>query len=385
MKKKIAILGATGSVGSQALSVARVFKDKLDVVMLSAYSNTTKLCELANEFKPSYIAMEGLDDSAEIKNNISYDANIFVGNKSILNALSECDCDLVLLSVVGIAGLAVFEQCIKMGKTIALANKESLVCGGEIVLDLIKKHCAKIIPVDSEHSAIYECLNDSFDTTNVRNIIITASGGPFRGKKREELLNVTPQMAVKHPNWSMGQKISIDSATLANKGLEVIEAYYMFGMQPGNINVVVHPQSIVHSMIEYFDSSVIAQMGQTDMRLPIQKALLESKSEEFILNKPLDLTLIGSLTFEKPDLETFRCLKLAYECLKQKGNMPAVYNIANEGAVDLFIKEKISFLEISNVIEKCMDKFSDVKCTGIKEILELNNIVRDYITKSYRA
>ena len=383
MKRKIAILGATGSIGTQTIDIAREFKDEIEIVMMSANVSYEKLCALANEFSVPFVAINEKRFEDKVKSGINYDAHFFCGEEGTKKALEECGCDTVVIAVVGMAGLPLFEKSIDLGLEIALANKESLVCGGSVAVKLLEEHKINLLPVDSEHCAIYECLGNSFDASGVKNIIITASGGPFRGKSREELKNVTPKMAANHPKWSMGRKISIDSATLANKGLEVMEAYYMFKKAPENIKVLVHPQSIVHSMVEFNDCSIIAQMSPVDMRLPVQKALLSTKEKRYAFGSPLDFAKIGSLTFENPDLETFRCLQLAYDAIKMGRSLTAVYNDADEGAVDAFVKGKIAFNDIPKVIEDCMDKFYYEEGKCIEEIMHINTKVRKYIEKNF--
>ncbi len=383
MKKRIAILGATGSVGTQALDVARKLTDEIEVVCLAANKETHALYKSAQEFRPKYIALSSESADTREFEKLDYNSVILRGQNALTTAALECGADLAVLAVDGIAGLETFAACLKNRIPVALANKESLVCGGDIVLEIMRKTGTGVLPVDSEHSAIFQCLGDSYDTTRVKKLLITASGGPFRGKKREELKDVSVGQALRHPNWSMGQKITIDSATLANKGLEVIEAHFLFGMALEKIDVLVHPQSVVHSMVEFNDNSIIAQLGPVDMHLPLQKALLFPKMQAFVMNKSLDLFEVGKLTFEKPDLETFSCLSLAYDALREKGAMTTIFNVANEVAVAMFIREKIKFLGIADLISESMDKFAGESCKSIEEILHINDKVREYLLHKY--
>lgn len=381
MRKRIAILGATGSVGGQALDVAGKLPDDIEVVYVSAHRNVEKLFGIAQKFKPQYIVVTDEHADTAIFESLDYKPVLVRGKKGLVQATVDCGAHLVVLAVDGIAGLETFVSCLKRRIPIALANKESLVCGGDVVLGIMRETGTQVLPVDSEHSALFQCLNDSYDTNNVKKLLITASGGPFRGKKRSDLENVTPEMAIRHPNWSMGRKISIDSATLANKGLEVIEAHFMYGVEADNIEVLVHPQSIVHSMVEFRDHSILAQMGPVDMHLPLQKAMLFPRMEPFVMEKSLDLVSIGQLSFEKPDMETFRCLALAYEALRQKGAATVIFNVANEAAVALFVQKKIKFLAIAELIAESMERFSAMSCKSIEEILHINDTVREYLQK----
>ncbi len=383
MRKRIAILGATGSVGSQALDVAGKLPDDIEVVCVSAHRNMEKLLGIANRFRPPYIVVTNEEADARLLEGLDYKPVVTRGNKAMVQAALDCGAELVVLAVDGIAGLETFAACLRHRIPVALANKESLVCGGDVVLEIIRETGTQVLPVDSEHSALFQCLGDSYNTRGVKKLLITASGGPFRGKKKSDLANVTLEMALKHPNWSMGRKISIDSATLANKGLEVIEAHYMYGVEAENIEVLVHPQSIVHSMVEFKDHSILAQMGPVDMHLPLQKAMLFPRMEPFVMEKSLDLVSIGQLTFEKPDMETFRCLALAYEALREKGAATTIFNVANEAAVALFIQGKIQFLEIAELIGESMDRFCALSCKSIEEILHINDTVREYLLSKY--
>ena len=299
-----------------------------------------------------------------------------------LNAIASMpEVDMVVTSVVGMIGLEPTMHAIKAGKDIALANKETLVVAGELVMGEARKHGVKILPVDSEHGAIFQCLQGN-EKSDVANLLLTASGGPFRGKCREELLDTTVDEALSHPNWNMGKKISIDSATLMNKGLEVIEAHWLFDMPYDNINVIVHPQSIIHSMVEYVDGSILAQLSNPDMRLPIQYALNFPERKKSVIKK-LDFFELQSLTFEKPDMSTFRCLELAYEAGKAGGTMPAILNAANEAAVALFLNKKIKFLDIGRIIEDCMSRFAVSREFTIEDVISLDSEVKKYVYKKH--
>ena len=352
-KKHIAILGSTGSIGTQTLDVARAHADKLTVEVLTAGRNAQLLIEQAREFVPNTVVIAGESKYSEVKTALSdLDIKVWAGAKAIEDVVQMNTIDTVVTAMVGYAGLSSTIKAIEAGKNIALANKETLVVAGELITKLVAKHKVRVTPVDSEHSAIFQCLVGEPD---VEKLIITASGGPFRTKSIDELRTATPQQALKHPNWNMGAKITIDSATMMNKGLEVIEAHWLFGIPYEQIEVTVHPQSIIHSMVQFIDGSVKAQMGLPDMKLPIQYAL--SYPDRW----PSDFGRINfksqqPLTFEAPDLEKFRCLALAYEALGKGGNMPAIMNAANEVAVDAFLKGRIGFLDIAETIGKTMQQ-----------------------------
>ena len=350
-KKHIAILGSTGSIGTQTLDVARAHADKLTVEVLTAGRNAQLLIEQAREFVPNTVVIADESRYSEVKSALAdLDIKVWAGAKAIEDVVQMNTVDTVVTAMVGYAGLSSTIKAIEAGKNIALANKETLVVAGELITKLVAKHKVMVTPVDSEHSAIFQCLVGEPD---VEKLIITASGGPFRTKSIDELRTATPQQALKHPNWNMGAKITIDSATMMNKGLEVIEAHWLFGIPYEQIEVTVHPQSIIHSMVQFIDGSVKAQMGLPDMKLPIQYAL--SYPDRW----PSDFGRINfksqqPLTFEAPDLEKFRCLALAYEALGKGGNMPAIMNAANEVAVDAFLKGRIGFLDIAETIGKTM-------------------------------
>jgi 1-deoxy-D-xylulose-5-phosphate reductoisomerase len=357
--KLISILGSTGSIGTQTLDIVRDHPDRFQVVGLAAGNNITLLAQQIREFKPEIVAIQN-----EIKLVELHEAIANVPDKPILLAGKEAICEVarygqaqsVVTGIVGCAGLLPTIAAIKAGKEIALANKETLIAGGPVVLPLIKEYGVQLLPADSEHSAIFQCLQ-GVPEKGLRKIILTASGGSFRDLPVEKLANVTVKDALKHPNWSMGQKITIDSATLMNKGLEVIEAHYLFGLDYDDIDIVIHPQSIIHSMIELQDTSVLAQLGWADMRLPLLYAL--SYPDRIPTNwETLDLVKVGSLTFREPDHHKYPCMQLAYAAGRAGGCLPAVLNAANEQAVALFLEEKITFLDIPRLIESVCDRFS---------------------------
>ena len=376
--KRISILGSTGSIGTQTLDVIRKNKDKFELVAISANKNINLLLEQIYEFNPKHVAVYDTDSYLKLKDILDgKNIEILCGMEGLKTISSLDEIDVLLTAIVGMIGLEPTLEAIKHKKDIALANKETLVCAGKLVMEEARKNNVNILPVDSEHSAIFQALNGE-NKKDIEKIILTASGGPFRGRKKSELINVTKKQALKHPNWSMGQKISIDSSTLMNKGLEVIEAKWLFDVD--NIDVLVHPQSIIHSMIEFIDSSVIAQLGCPDMKLPIQYALtyperIQSDFERFNLSK------IGSLTFENPDIETFPCLKLAYDSLKMGGTYSAVLNSANEVLVNKFLEEKIKFYDIPYYIERCLENHNSIENPTLEEILEIDKVTRMNLSK----
>ncbi|AIY78891.1 1-deoxy-D-xylulose-5-phosphate reductoisomerase [Clostridium botulinum] len=380
--KKLSILGVTGSIGTQALDVIKNSNGELKLIGVTANSSVEKMIKIIEEFNPKYVGMMDKTCAGEIKeycdkNNKS---TIVLSEMKGLNKIASLEeIDIVLTSLVGMIGLEPTLEAIKAKKDIALANKETLVVAGELVMSEAKKNNVKILPVDSEHSAIYQSLRGN-DLKTLNKIILTASGGPFRGKKLCDLNDISVDDALNHPKWNMGRKISIDSATLMNKGLEVIEAHWLFECDYDNIQVVIHPQSIVHSMVEYCDGSIIAQLGAADMRLPIQYALNYTERKNLIA-KTLDFYEVSQLTFEKPDLETFKPLKLAFKAGKQGGLMPTILNGANEAAVALFLDEKIEFLDIFNIIENCMNTFEEEtkKPLTLENIIELDKKVKKYV------
>lgn len=362
-KKSIAILGSTGSIGKQALEVISAHPEDFEVEVLTAQNNADLLIEQAIQFKPNAVVIVNDHHYAQVREALEpLHIKTYTGENALASVVQMDTIDLVLTALVGYSGLKPTIKAIEAGKTIALANKETLVVAGELITRLASEKGVNIYPVDSEHSAIFQCMVGEFHNP-IEKIILTASGGPFRGKKIEELRLVTKAQALKHPNWNMGAKVTIDSASLMNKGLEVIEAKWLFGLKTEQVEVVVHPQSIIHSLVQFEDGSMKAQLGLPDMRLPIQFAMsypqrLKSDFPRF------DFTQYPALTFEKPDMETFRNLALAFEALHRGGNMPCVLNAANEIAVEEFLKEKISFLEMPDVVERCLAKMAYVKSPG---------------------
>lgn len=368
----IAILGSTGSIGRQALQVAADNPDRVRVVALAANSNAALLLEQARAFGVSDIALSD-QDAADQANNSSIRpgdpfTSVLSGAESVTQLATHPNADIVLNALVGAAGLRATWHALLAEKTLALANKESLVVGGDLIMPLVKP--GRLLPVDSEHSAIFQCLQGE-DARDVRRIWLTASGGPFRGRTAEELLSVTPEQALAHPTWNMGPKITIDSATLMNKGLEVIEAHHLFSASYDDIRVVVHPQSCIHSMVEYSDGSVKAHLGATDMRIPIQYALSYPRRWDAPL-EPVDFAALGRLDFAEPDLETFRCLPLAFEAGRTGGTMPAVMNAANEVAVASFLEGVTRFSDIPVVVEKVMSGHSPEALTSIERVEEVD-------------
>lgn len=379
--KKIGILGSTGSIGTQTLDIVRNNSD-LQVIALAAGTNVDLMEKQIREFKPSFCAMWTEEAAADLRVRV---ADLSVTVKSGMDGLLELarlpEMEVLVTAIVGMIGLRPTIAAIEEKKTIALANKETLVTAGHIIMPLAEKMGVSILPVDSEHSAIFQSLNGE-PKERISKILLTASGGPFRGRKREELTEITVEDALKHPNWSMGRKITVDSSTLVNKGLEVIEAKWLFGVKPEQIQVVVHPQSIIHSMVEYADGAVMAQLGMPDMKLPIQYALFYPDRRP-MNEKRVDFYELASMTFEKPDTDTFRGLAMAYEALNVGGSMPTVYNAANEKAVSLFLDRKIKFLEIYDLIQGAMENHNVTANPSVEEILAAEQYAYEYI-KSVR-
>jgi len=375
--KRIGILGSTGSIGTQTLDIVRNNRD-LQVKALAAGSNVSKLEEQIREFKPELAVMWSQSAAQELKVKIA-DTNtkVLSGMEGLLELAVYPEMDVLVTAVVGMIGIKPTIAAIEAGKTIALANKETLVTAGHIIMPLAEKRKVPILPVDSEHSAIFQSMHGE-NRERVSKILLTASGGPFRGKKREELLDITVEDALKHPNWSMGRKITVDSSTLVNKGLEVIEAKWLFGVEPEDIQVVVHPQSIIHSMVEYVDGGIMAQLGMPDMKLPIQYALFYPDRRP-MEGKRVDFFKLGSISFERPDTDTFRGLAMAYEAIRKGGSMPTVFNAANEKAVALFLEKKIRFLEIYDLIQGAMENHKVIQSPTVEEILEAEAEAYDYI------
>jgi 1-deoxy-D-xylulose-5-phosphate reductoisomerase len=366
--KKIAVLGSTGSIGTQTLEIVREQKD-IEITALAAGSNETLLEAQIREFRPKLAALWEEKSACSLRQRVrDLPVRIVSGMEGLLEIARMEETEILVTAIVGMLGIRPTIAAIEAGKTIALANKETLVTAGHIIMPLAKEKQVSILPVDSEHSAIFQSLHGERGN-RIQKILLTASGGPFRGKKREELVQVQVEDALKHPNWSMGRKITIDSATMVNKGLEVMEAKWLFEVAPEQIQVVVHPQSVIHSMVEYEDGAVLAQLGTPDMRLPIQYALYYPNRRN-LSGKRLDFYQLSSLTFEEPDLETFFGLKLAFRAMERGGNIPTAYNAANEKAVSLFLNRKISFLEITEIINTCMEQCKFVNEPDVSEILE---------------
>lgn len=375
--KKIAILGSTGSIGTQTLEVVRN-NDDLCVTALSAGNNIQKLEEQIREFKPKYAVVFQEEKAKELEIAVAdLEVKVLSGMDGLLTIATMKEADILVTAIVGMIGIRPTIAAIESGKDIALANKETLVTAGHIIMKLAKEHGVKILPVDSEHSAIFQCLNGE-NQREIDKLLLTASGGPFRGKKREQLETVTLADALKHPNWVMGRKITIDSSTLVNKGLEVIEAKWLFDVSFDQIEVVVQPQSVIHSMVQFVDGGIMAQLGTPDMRLPIQYALYCPERRP-LPGERLDFMKLKSLTFESPDTDTFRGLFLAYEAGKAGGSMPTVFNAANERAVAKFLEEKIKYLDIIEIIDTCMKKHCIVENPSVDEILEAEQWTYEFI------
>lgn len=376
MAKNISILGSTGSIGTQTLDVVREIGG-INVKAITANNNIELLEKQIREFNPDIAAVMNEEMAEKLKERVKdCGTKILSGIDGLIEAAVYKESDTVVTSVVGNIGIVPTFEAIKAGKNIALANKETLVSAGELIINAVKKYGVKLYPVDSEHSAIFQCLRGNEDN-KIRRILLTASGGPFRGRKREELLNVRAEDALKHPNWSMGKKVTIDSASLMNKGLEVIEAKWLFGVDVEDIEVLIHPQSIVHSAVEYEDGAVIAQMGEPDMKVPIQYALTYPKRVKNSFPK-IDFAKRNSLTFEKPDMDTFKCLSLAYRAVKTGGTMPTVMNGANEMAVAAFLENKIGFLDIADIIEKTMMSYNVKYDYAVEDLVEADKWARNF-------
>lgn len=375
--KKIAILGSTGSIGTQTLEVVRENKD-IEVTALAAGRNIDLLERQIREFSPRLAAVWDEKLAAELKDRIrDLDTQVVSGMDGLIQVSTEEKTDILVTAIVGMIGIRPTMEAIRAGKDIALANKETLVTAGHLIMPLAKERGVSILPVDSEHSAIFQSLQGG-QAGALKKILLTASGGPFRGKKREELKNVQVEDALKHPNWEMGRKITIDSSTMVNKGLEVIEAKWLFGVDVDQIQVVVQPQSVVHSMVEYDDGAVIAQLGTPDMKLPIQYALYYPQ-RRYLPGERLDFWRIGKLDFERPDTETFRALDLAYQAGRAGGSLPTVFNAANEMAVAKFLDRQIDYLEITDLIGECMERHVNIPSPSLDEILDTEAGVYEYI------
>lgn len=367
--RKISILGSTGSIGTQTLEVAREQKD-IEIVALAAGSNIALLEKQVREFHPKLVSVMDEDLAEKLQIYIEdTGTKVVSGMEGLIEVATLEEAEMVVTAVVGMIGIKPTIAAIEAGKDIALANKETLVTAGHLIMPLAEKHKVSILPVDSEHSAIFQCLRGN-ESKDIHKILLTASGGPFRGKKKMELVNVQVEDALKHPNWEMGQKITIDSSTMMNKGLEVIEAKWLFGVEMEQIQVVVQPQSIIHSMIEYEDGAVMAQLGTPDMKLPIQYALYYPE-RKYLPGERLDFNTLTQITFEKPDMNTFSGLKLAYVAGKIGGSMPTVYNAANEKAVEKFLKKEITYLQITEIVERCMREHQVIVNPDLDTILAI--------------
>ncbi|MBE6014570.1 MAG: 1-deoxy-D-xylulose-5-phosphate reductoisomerase [Lachnospiraceae bacterium] len=377
----LTILGSTGSIGTQALDVARYNKD-ITIVGLAAGSNVSALEQQIREFSPRAVCLYDEKAADDLRSRVAdLDTKVLSGMEGLLTIASLEGADTVLASVVGMIGIQPAIAAIKAGKRLALANKETLVCAGHIIMPLAAKCGVPILPVDSEHSAIFQCLNGE-DRGSIAKILLTASGGPFRGKKRDELLDIKPEDALKHPNWSMGRKITIDSSTLVNKGLEVMEAKWLFGVETKDIQVVVQPKSVIHSMVEFADGAVMAQLGLPDMKLPIQYALYYPE-RRYMPGERLDFAAIKQIAFEEPDTKTFKGLPLAYNAMERGGNIPTVYNAANEEAVAMFLDGKIAYPDITDTIEECMESGRFIADPTVDDILDTEREIRDRIKSKY--
>jgi len=384
--KKVYLLGCTGSIGLQTLEVIKSLND-IKVESISFGENIDKAIEIINEFNPKFVSAKNECDALKIK-ELFPNVKVGFGSVGLINAATfkdgECEEEYLVNSLVGMIGLEPTIAAIKMNRNILLANKETLVVGGEIIEELKKDYKFKLIPIDSEHSAIMQCLK-GYDNKEVEKIIITASGGAFRDKSREELKNVTIEDALKHPNWAMGKKITVDCATMVNKGLEVMEAHYLFNMPYDKIDTILHYESIVHSMVEYKDGSIIAQMAKPDMRIPIQNALTYPNKKEYKLDSHLNLLTNNNLSFKAMDFDRYPCLKLAYFVGESKGLLPTVFNSSNEIAVKLFIENKIKFLDIEKIIFKLVEEYKNKnqQNPSLDEIIKLDKDIKDYVNSNY--
>jgi 1-deoxy-D-xylulose-5-phosphate reductoisomerase len=378
-QKNIAILGSTGSIGKQALDIVRANTDKLQVEVLTAQNNADLLIQQAMEFSPNAVVIAEEEKYQYVKDSLQkHDIKVFAGADALCQVVQMESIDMVLAAIVGFAGLRSTLAAIEAGKQIALANKETLVVAGALVTEAAKAKGVNIYPVDSEHSAIFQCLAGEFHN-KIEKIILTASGGPFRGKEKKFLETVKKEDALKHPNWSMGAKITIDSATLMNKGLEIIEAAWLFALRPEQIEVIIHPQSIIHSLVQFEDGSIKAQMGLPDMKLPIQYAFFYP-TRVYSSFKRFDFVAYPSLTFEKPDFTSFSAIQLAFDAMKKGGNMPCILNAANEVAVYAFLKDEISFTDIPSIVEKCMEQGTFIAKPGISDYMESDKETRNAAT-----
>ena len=377
MRKKISVLGSTGSIGTQTLEIVRYNQD-IEITALAAGSNVELLEKQVREFHPKTACLWDEKAAAELKVRIAdLEVKVVSGLEGLIEAATEPEAKIVVTAIVGMIGIRPTIAAMEAGKDIALANKETLVTAGHIIMPLARKMGVKILPVDSEHSAIFQCIQGA-GGNKIHKILLTASGGPFRGRTREQLLHVQAEDALKHPNWAMGKKITIDSSTLVNKGLEVMEARWLFDVEMDQIQVVIQPASVIHSMIEYEDGAVMAQLGTPDMKLPIQYALYYPK-RRFLPGDRLDFTKLREITFDVPDMETFPGLKLAYNAARAGGSLPTVFNAANERAVELFLQKKISYLTITDMIQAAMESHHMVNAPDVDQILEAEQETYDFI------
>ena len=375
--KKIGIFGSTGSIGTQALDIIRENPDKYKIVFLAAHSNSKKLISQSKEFKPLFTSIYKTSNFSDLKEQLNF-GEISSGYKALLDLCKVDNVDIILNAVSGYEGLALSIEILKSGTNLALANKESIVQAGHILLNLSKKHNAKILPVDSEHSALWQCaLGEEY--TNIRKIILTASGGPFRAFSKNKFNTITKEQALNHPNWKMGNKITIDSATMMNKGFEVIEAYWLFNVAYKNIDIIVHPQSIIHSFIQFIDGSIKAQLSEPTMKIPIQFAL-SFPDRHIMKNIDFDFIKNNNLTFESVDLDKFKCIKLAYEAGKLCGSSTTVLNVANDISVDLFLNDYIGFEDIPIIIDKCLQRHDNIVNPNLDEIKATIFWTREFIT-----
>ncbi|MBO5484976.1 MAG: 1-deoxy-D-xylulose-5-phosphate reductoisomerase [Lachnospiraceae bacterium] len=381
--KHIAILGSTGSIGTQTLEVIRGNED-MKVVALAAGSNIDLVEQQIQEFHPELVCIYDEKKARELAIRVqSKDVSVLYGMEGLIACATVSSADVVVAAVVGMIGIQPVVEAIRAGKDIAFANKETLVTAGHIIMPMIQKHRVLLMPVDSEHAAVFQCLNGEHHR-EISRILLTASGGPFRGKKKEDLKNIQVEDALKHPNWSMGRKITIDSSTMVNKGLEVIEAKWLFDVDFDQIDVVLQPQSVIHSMVEFVDGAVMAQLGTPDMKLPIQYALTYPQRRN-LPGERLDFSKLAGIVFEQPDRETFRGLELAYQAGREGGSMPTVFNAANEKAVALFLDRKIAYLDIPQIIEECMEEHTNIANPSLDEILQVEAEVYQRIAGRYPA
>ncbi len=377
---KISILGSTGSIGTQVLDVCQRIKDHISVIALGAQNNADLLIKQINEFKPKYACIGNPSLYDYVKKNIPEDTKLVSDEEGFLT-LTEIEADKIIISIAGFPGFFPTLRAIELGKTVCLASKEVLVAGGHIVTEYAKKYNVPILPIDSEHSAIFQCLQGN-DKSEIKKLILTASGGAFRDKSIEELSKVTFKEALNHPTWKMGKKVTIDSATLMNKGLEIIEAKWLFGVEADQIDVLLHRESIIHSMVEFKDRAVIAQLGRADMRVPIQYSLLYPHRVDNGLES-LDLASLGSLNFGEVDYKKFPCLRIAFEVLKEGGNIPCIMNAADDACVKLFMEERIGFLDIPKIIEETISSYNKTKAPTIEELINLDQEVHKKIFEKY--